>query len=418
MPEMEFFPKEHIKERKIPPPPPGARKEKAVPPPWTFREKKETVPSFPGLREKKSVPPPLPPEAREKKAVPPPLPPEAKKPKLEVIEKEKKFEFAGGVKTTTSPDHPDRNEDNFFLAKRKGFGAVFDGMGGAAAGEVASFEASRAILEQLKDLPEDISSHETEKKIFEAILAANDRIKKIVEAHPEYRGMGCTASIVKLCENGRKIVIGQIGDSRIYRLREGKLERISPEDSYVEILKKYGFIKDDQDVTQSISVNEVVNFCNQKLRKTTNLEEATELSLLRYTILSAGQYKQSLMSIAGKPFDGRVTIADIRHLISNAIDGEKHVKPHILTLNVKEGDQYIITSDGIHDNLTDAEIQNIGLQFHGRPQEMSEALVKASYSRMFETRNPRAKTDDATAVVISVAKIEAVTKEEKEAKMA
>ena len=49
---------------------------------------------------------------------------------------------------------------------------------------------------------------------------------------------------------------------------------------------------------------------------------------------------------------------------------------------------------------------------------MSEALVKASYSRMFETQNPRAKADDATAAVISVAKIEAVTKEEKEAKTA
>lgn len=388
MPEIEFIPEEYIKERKnnmpekkMPPPPPSTRKEKIIPPPFF---------------ERKGVPPP---PLRKEKAIPPPLPLEARRPKLEVIEKEKIYEFIGGATTATSPEHPDRNEDNFFLSKKRGFGAVFDGMGGAAAGEVASFEASRVILEQIKDLPESASAQEVSKKINEAILAANNQIKKVVEAHPEYQGTGCTASIAKLCENGKKIVIGQVGDSRIYRLREGKLERISPEDSYVELLKEYGFISNDQDVTQVISAEKIKDFCDQKLKMTLSLEEKEKLDLLQQICLV------SILRFKGKP-----TVAQIRHLISNAISGEE-IKPHILTFDVKEGDQYIITSDGIHDNLTDAEIQKIAFQFPGRPQEMSDALVKASYSRMFEKENPRAKPDDATAVVINIAKIETIKKE-------
>ncbi|MCM8765052.1 MAG: protein phosphatase 2C domain-containing protein [Candidatus Omnitrophica bacterium] len=402
MSEIEFIPEEYIKnetmqEKKMPPPPFQERKGVMPPPPPGARREK-AIPPLPPSRERKgAIPPPLP-FARKEKAVPPPFPPEARKPKLEVIEMEKKFEFAGGATTTTSPNHPERNEDNFFLSKKRGFGGVFDGMGGEAAGEVASFEASRVILEQVKNLPENISAQEASKKIQEAILAANDRIRRVVEAHPEYRGTGCTASIAKLCENGKKIVVGQVGDSRVYRLREGRLERISPEDSYVELLKKYGFISDDQDVTQVISAKNIEDFCNQKLKTAISSEEKEELDLLKQI---------SLVGIL--KFEGKPTVNQIRHLISNAISGEE-VKPHILTFDVNEGDQYIITSDGVHDNLTDAEIQKIASQFRDKPQEMSDVLVKTSYSRMLET-HPRAKADDATAVVISVAKVESAKKE-------
>lgn len=443
MPEIEFIPEEYIKEKKperktLPPPPEARRKAEEFqrktlgPPPLPLRQRREGVPPppLPGRNRKEVTPPPLPfrpkeswvlpplpKRAVERKAVPPPLPPEARKPKLEVVETEKKFEFAGGVSTETSPNHPGKNEDNFFISKKRGFGGVFDGMGGEAAGEVASFEATRTILEQIKNLPEDALAHDAEEKIKDALYKADQQIRKIVELHPEYKGTGCTASIVKVCENGKKVVIGQVGDSRVYRLREGKLERVSPEDSYVEVLKGYGFIENDQDVTQKIPTKEVKKFCAQRLKEAMSLEETQRLQLLDFAIERLSGQKKARLAAERKSFDGNLTISDIRATISNAIDGSGTIKPHVFSLDTKEGDQYIITSDGIHDNLFDQEINNIAQQYQGKPQEMSEALVRASRLRMSEDHE-RSKNDDATAVVISINKIEAAKKEEVKVKAA
>jgi serine/threonine protein phosphatase PrpC len=473
--EIEFIPEEYIKEekkpeKKTPPPPPGARKEakgfheKPVPPPLPFtkRERGTPPPPPPGRREvvppppspfkprEKRVSPPAPQEEPEGvetiqevtgKKLPPPegirmgaVPPPLKKrleeirmeavppplPKLEVIGEEvevieekgeKKFKLAGGIFTKESPKHP--NEDTSILGKRNDFGGVFDGMGGEAVGEITSLEAAKTIKEQITNLPGDISAEEAITKIKDALFEANQQIRRLVEIHPEYKGTGCTASIAKVCESGRKIVIGQIGDSRIYRLREGKLERISPEDSHLEVLKNYGFIRDDQDVTQFVSIEEVNSFCAKKMGETVNLDEMNQLKLLQYVIEGEGQLKKARLAAENKPFDGKLTVADIRYVISKAIDGSG-IEPHVFSLDTKEGDQYIITSDGIHDNLFNQEISKIAQQYQGKPQEMSEALVKASHLRMSED-HLRSKNDDATAVVISINKIEGAKKEEAKA---
>lgn len=127
------------------------------------------------------------------------------------------------------------NEDSFLV--QAPLFAVCDGMGGHAAGEVASSIAVSAIAEKAPAGADDVL-------LGVAVEAANTAVMLGAEQGMGKPGMGCTASCC-LIEEG-KMAIAHVGDSRIYLLRHGSLVRVTHDHSYVEELVDSGQITADE----------------------------------------------------------------------------------------------------------------------------------------------------------------------------
>jgi PPM family protein phosphatase len=129
------------------------------------------------------------------------------------------------------------NEDSYFV--RSPIFVVADGMGGAQAGEVASKAATEAFAGDLPDAP-------PEQVLRETIEAANREIHELARADPSRAGMGTTITAVIVDAQSEEVCIGHVGDSRAYRLRSGKLERLTRDHSLVEEMRRKGQITDAQ----------------------------------------------------------------------------------------------------------------------------------------------------------------------------
>ena len=129
------------------------------------------------------------------------------------------------------------NEDSLFV--RAPIFVVADGMGGAQAGEVASKTAADAFDRDLPEAP-------PEQFLRETIESANRRIHELARADPSRAGMGTTITAAIVDAAAEEVAIGHVGDSRAYRLRRGKLERLTRDHSLVEEMRRKGQITDAQ----------------------------------------------------------------------------------------------------------------------------------------------------------------------------
>ena len=116
---------------------------------------------------------------------------------------------------------------------------VADGMGGHAAGEVASAlaaEVIRRVFYDLKGAPSDV--------LASAFMAANKAILDYAGAHPECQGMGTTCTAVAV--QGRGAWLAHVGDSRAYLLRGAKLTQLSEDQTLVAKLVREGVLTEDE----------------------------------------------------------------------------------------------------------------------------------------------------------------------------
>jgi protein phosphatase len=145
------------------------------------------------------------------------------------------------------------NEDSFGSLPEKAFFVLADGMGGHAHGEVASSTAVETMTELYQQAPEpDLSIWEAAIKaplefMALAIQKANAMIREKAAADLSYKSMGTT--IVAMHFLGDKAVVGQVGDSRIYRLRDGELSQIGEDHSLLNEYIKLGIVKKSQAAT-------------------------------------------------------------------------------------------------------------------------------------------------------------------------
>jgi len=119
--------------------------------------------------------------------------------------------------------------------------AVADGMGGASAGEYASRMALNVLCETyFSEAPENVP-----KALQNAIEIANERVFEEAEVNPIYSGMGTTVSAAVL--HGHYLYIAQVGDSRVYLLREGSgIHQITFDHSLVAEQVRSGLIREDE----------------------------------------------------------------------------------------------------------------------------------------------------------------------------
>ena len=220
------------------------------------------------------------------------------------------------------------NEDSFF--ERSPLFAVADGMGGARAGEVAS----RMAVEELAEM--DDSGSRAEERLREIAQGANRRIYDMAQGDSEHAGMGTTFTAVLV--SGREVAVGHVGDSRLYRLREGRLERLTDDHSLVEELVRQGKLSPEE-----------------------------------------------------------AEVHPQRSIITRALGPEKDVQVDTFTHTAKDGDVYLLCSDGLSGMVPDAGMQQI-LSESSSLDDAANGLIAAA--------NENGGKDNITAVLFRVAEDE------------
>ena len=240
-----------------------------------------------------------------------------------------------------------KNEDAYFILHNAV--GIFDGMGGASAGEVASGIARDYVEEELKKIPQNVSLLQAKEHLQRILTEAHKQIFKKSCQDVNFSGMGTTADVAIFCEDQKtkKLVVGHVGDSRIYVLRKnGNLEQVTEDDNSARYIPNLN-----------------------------NLTSAEGLSAEQQQVWK------------------------YRNVIDNAL-GAKYLGTRIFSTDIYDGDVVLLCSDGISDNLTDTEIANISKQ-EGNASSLSGHLIDSSLARSRE-KSFRSKQDDMTAVVVKV----------------
>lgn len=118
------------------------------------------------------------------------------------------------------------NEDRYLCDPSRGLFLVIDGVGGHAAGEKAAETALAIVRTRLER-----ETGAVEDRVREAIALANNEIHRLASIHPEWQGMACvlTAAVV----NNGDVIVGHVGDTRLYKLRAGRIEKLTRDHSPV-----------------------------------------------------------------------------------------------------------------------------------------------------------------------------------------
>ena len=137
------------------------------------------------------------------------------------------------------------NEDNFAVDANgaRGIFIVADGMGGHAAGEVASEMAVQILQRELAPIA-DLNGEDVAKLVANTLRKANRAIHDRTLTEVDKQGMGTTASVLLI--SGSRYLIGQVGDSRIYLMRDGTLSQVTKDHSYVQEQVDAGFLTPEQ----------------------------------------------------------------------------------------------------------------------------------------------------------------------------
>ncbi len=137
------------------------------------------------------------------------------------------------------------NEDSLYADadQERGLFIVADGMGGHAAGEVASEMAVQIVARDLTDV-RDVAADASGLRMAEALKAANRAIYERTIEEADKQGMGTTASCLMMGQG--RYLIGHIGDSRVYLLRDGTFRQVTKDHSYVQEQVDAGFLTPEQ----------------------------------------------------------------------------------------------------------------------------------------------------------------------------
>ena len=163
------------------------------------------------------------------------------------------------------------NEDLFFVDEELGLFIVADGMGGHAAGEVASRIAVETVCQSLQTESLD----NPQKQLIQAIEKANREVEQTANGNQAWKGMGTTLTILLLQQ--QQGYLAHIGDSRIYRLHNSQFEQLSDDHSLVGEQLRQGILTPEQAETstlgnillQAIGMTPQLDICQKSILLTT-----------------------------------------------------------------------------------------------------------------------------------------------------
>jgi protein phosphatase len=209
------------------------------------------------------------------------------------------------------------NQDRFLAIPEMGLFAVFDGVGGQRAGEVASQTAAETIEEALTHHSTNSSS--SVELIRRAIEFANRDIFELAESDPAYKTMATTIALIHI--DDKRVTVAHVGDSRVYRLEEGHF--------YRETI-------DHTDLNDDIRAGRTVR------------DQAAGLAS--------------------------------RNVINRALGVESKVEVETKSITVRDGARFLLCSDGIYRHMSDEEIASV-LAENKDPQRAADELQRIVHQR-------------------------------------
>jgi protein phosphatase len=234
------------------------------------------------------------------------------------------------------------NEDVFLVDEDAGVYLVADGMGGHAAGEVASRLAADEIANTFAGRTElenetwpehwSMSRSATANLLVDAILAGHERVTRAVSRDVNLKGMGTTVVAAVRPPGTDRLIICHVGDSRAYRLRSDELVLLTEDHSWVHEQVAAGFLT----------------------------EEAARSHPLK-------------------------------NVVTQALGGSSEPRVDILETDFEVNDIYLLCSDGLNSMLTDSEIANL-MQEGGSLESIAERLIVRA--------NAQGGNDNVTVVLI------------------
>jgi serine/threonine protein phosphatase PrpC len=236
----------------------------------------------------------------------------------------------------------DHNEDSAFMEPSQGFFIVADGMGGHAAGEVASamavetvratLEGAKPEIEAFKKSPSDAGRRGLVQLLQSAVLQAHQSVYQRGQAETDKQGMGTTLDVVLVA--GGEAFVAHVGDSRTYLVREGRSSQITTDHTVAEVLVIEGKL---------------------------TIEEAQ--------------------------------VSPLRTILVNAIGVSADVGVEMAHVTLKKGDRLLLCSDGLHDYFpVEDEIA----------QRMSAEKPGDALKEMVELAKTRGGHDNITGVAVHV----------------
>lgn len=227
------------------------------------------------------------------------------------------------VERTDTGRRRDHNEDCVGSDAAHGIAALADGMGGHNAGEVASGLAIESILRDLPERLETLVEAEGDDQAWspESLVAgnvleqSNRAIHDAATSQPQYQGMGTTVIVAVFYED--RLSIAHVGDSRVYRLRNGELEQLTRDHTLLQELVDRGF----------------------------------------YT------YEEARQSLN-------------RNIVTRALGAEPEVKVDLQEDIALPGDLYLLCSDGLNDMLDHETIRLTLTEFGANLDEAADRLVE------------------------------------------
>jgi len=242
------------------------------------------------------------------------------------------------------------NEDAYLLDAERGLFVVADGMGGHAAGEVASRLTVESIQEFISGTDDD---HDNTwpfgynnrysvdgNRLSTAVERANEKVMRAVVNRPELKGMGTT--VVAALFDEKRVTLVHVGDSRAYLLRDAELRRLTDDHSWVQEQVNAGILSEEEARTHPL-----------------------------------------------------------KNVVTRALGGGPHVSVDLIEIPIGDGDRYLLCSDGLTGMVSDEEIH--AALASGRPLEQ---VVRG----LIDLANELGGVDNITAITVEVRTAEGLKK--------
>jgi serine/threonine protein phosphatase PrpC len=299
-----------------------------------------------------------------------------------------------------SIEHPERNEDAYLVfagdVENAPVFAMIDGMGGhqrtredgtIITGQDASAMVRQVLIEDLQNLPIDVSAERgglAEQKLFAAIERANETIFMQFNDDEGAQGkrIGAVATVVIVCENGTRLLIGQVGDTRAYLYSVGDFIQLLEDEDNVSYLVQNDIMSEEDGQRVSHILNTFDGINEPDAKGTINIF-GTDYDL----------YMAWRWFLVGNP---ALHIAGANAVLSALGIDEECPYPQTSRMEVGAGDVLFLCSDGIYKNLSHSEI----VARLAGAADPAQACGEAAFARSQDTFNRRSTVDDITAVYV------------------
>jgi protein phosphatase len=232
-----------------------------------------------------------------------------------------------------------QNEDAYLIDDELGLYVVADGMGGHAAGEIASSEAvdsihgmikrGRPVIDRYAEEPSEETAARLRRLVESAVQAATYMVYGLSELDPTQAGMGTTISLLLLV--AKHAWIAQVGDSRIYLLRESGAKQITEDHTLIAWQVRQGLITEEQART-----------------------------------------------------------SPHRNVITRAVGNRDYVEVDTFIMPVESGDRFLLCSDGLHTYIDAPELPTL-----------ARAELPDSTRRLIDLANARGGRDNITVILVA-----------------